>query len=93
MATSTRSPSQAQLAGRRLPLRKRAAPSIQPGTHWQAFLKNAGLDNGPLAVQVNKRGKWLGEPRVRAHIVLSLEFHEKPNLTRTLRTPLRAGYG
>lgn len=76
-----------------MPLRKRAAPSIQPGTHWQAFLNNAGLDNGRLAVQANKRGRWFGQPSVQARIRLVLELHDRPNITQTLRTPLGAGYG
>lgn len=83
----------AQVGGRRLRLGKRVAPSLRPGTEWQGFLKNAGLDNGPLAVEGNARGKWFGEPPVRARIRLTLDLNEMPSVTRSLCTPLRAGYG
>ena len=83
----------ARLAGQRLPLRKRAAPSIKPGTHWEGFLDNAGLDGGPIAVAANDRGRWFGEPDVWVRVQLTLQLTEHPDLTRTLSTPLRAGYG
>lgn len=83
----------AHLAGRRLCLRERAAPSIRPGTHWEALLNNARLEKGPLAVEANERERWFGEPDVNARIRLQLRFMDQPGLTRVLRTPLRAGYG
>jgi hypothetical protein len=82
----------ARIEGHSVTLRERAAPSVRPGTHWEAFLENAGLDDGPLAVQKRPDGKWMGEPEVIARIRLTLRFAGQPSLTRVLRTPLRAGY-
>jgi hypothetical protein len=82
----------ALVAGREARLRERAAPSIQTGTHWEAFLDDAGLDDGPLAVQANAHGRWFGVPKVRARVRLSLHFVAEPRLARTLRTVLHAGY-
>jgi hypothetical protein len=82
----------AHIDGRSLTLRERAAPSIRPGTHWEAFLENAGLDDGLLAVQTGPDGKWMGEPDVIARVRLTLRFAGQPSVTRVLRTPLRVGY-
>lgn len=83
---------EARIEGRGLTLRERAAPSIRPGTHWEAFLDNAGLDDGPLAVKTTPNGRWFGEPKPIARIRHTVRFDGQPSLTRVLRTPLRAGY-
>lgn len=53
----------AVLAGRRLRLHQRMAPSLRPRTHWQGFLHNAGLDHGPLAVRINTHAAGLASRR------------------------------
>jgi hypothetical protein len=85
----------ATIAGRKVTLDRREPPETgRDGlSMFGTTLKRAGLRDGPLKVQLDATGRWLGEPPVTAPVRLDFRFRDGREATRTYRVRLGAGWG